>query len=1570
MTDQQLQSFRLATAAAVLSRNRLVHVSTMGAAWPRLMLTIGGLMLMALFCACRGGGDGQAETVRVEPAPTHAGFVVSREELQTTGTLLRLRWSGAEIPVESPEPLALCLPAGLEITPRWLDASLGGKPVKLGRTQSPAARQKAPVRPPLNASAGTLDFAGMMRRWPIWRLRPNEDVYDLLRKNKVAGGAADLELTLELKWRVAPGQKIPSPPAPSLSPAAAESPSAQSWRRVAAGIVLNPKGLDAYEQPTAPAPKDSANQISEKPTGPLAHGGAGQAWARLAADRDGLVRLDPDELIKAGFPAAQVRSEAVRIYSHGRPVPLLLVPGPLAPAGAKPGVYFWAGRGRGIYCAERAYWVTLDEKAPACLLAPTTQTLALKPGATAPQPLALIERTARHEKDNQLQTRTGNFLAIEGIEWVEAALEPGHPLNVGIECPHFVARNRPLHGQIEFFIDRENTLSHARVEVRAAGQPVASFGFSSQLDQKKAIILPESCLRDERTTLTLRLIEDRVTSATEPGEGSIWFHRAEITYGARPTPDGGRLSLGADELTTRTGWLALEPLAADPAAQWLALHLGAAGQPFDLWPLASAPDGRKNLVWQAVKGERTELVDLRTVPDAPPLLPVQLDNLADENQGADLIVICHHEFADAARRLADFHQQAGWNVRLVDVQSIYDAFSDGELSPLAIKAFLGYTQRHWRKGAPGHVLLVGDCKSDYLNVTRNEVHNWVPTYTFTNGPDQWASDTWFSTVSGDDDLADLIVGRLSVANRKDADAVVDKILDYAGQGPDAGTLKPGPWRARLGYVADDGEFPEVVEEIRKHDTPPAYGAEKVYLNELPLEDNWYLPKSYVERKQAKVSHTATEQILAMFQKGVTYLDYYGHGSPNIWADERIWFGGDSPNSDNQRLAGSGQYTFIANMTCNSGAIDYPLTPWNICITEDMMRQPKGGAIACFVPSGPGVTTIHREMSRCLRQAMFGLGLRRMGEFTTSAKLRYALDRHPKELLYMYLLLGDPLLDLQLTQRQAQFTPVRPALEPGQTRTLTLEGIEPAEGQFIAELVDESGHPLWSAEPASYRRGRVSVSMAPPTGAATGPATLRVYCWNPQGQGGDQDDLALAGRFTVERPRIELVSFALAPPEAAASKAVPTVVRLSNPTALAAQGKLEVRLLDERTSASRTVHQETVRLAPGQSRDCPVVLSEPSFKVAEARLRLSAPPDDPALPQVAYKRLLLDNAPDWCGWTLPLCALDSPDDAGPVTLKAVALVPAEGHKTYVAHLKNSAGVDVTTLTMTTQAQLPARARVANFAFAATLLARCERGSLGLCEKGSRAPLAGHGAADIPFAAIPTRQPRLRIVPGSVHQHPRRPTEGETVFVDCEVENTGNLDAEPATLELLSRPLGQGGEVLPDNMQNGHAKLPRLAPGRRASATLRWDPIKNAGKQTLQIGLITNFRDMAGPRGNQYTPVVVEALTKAQLSIEKTGAEATPEDLADHRILLKARIRNSGQTLARHVMVSFYRSGLQAPENKLGEVELNEVPGGGAGEAVFVWNFDPARDLVQGTQLPKPTVQVWLKGSTQRLSSLAE
>ena len=235
-----------------------------------------------------------------------------------------------------------------------------------------------------------------------------------------------------------------------------------------------------------------------------------------------------------------------------------------------------------------------------------------------------------------------------------------------------------------------------------------------------------------------------------------------------------------------------------------------------LLPLASGPRGRKGLYYRLGAGESVEVVDVRAALDAPPPDPVHFDDLTSEEQGADLLIVAHSDFMDQAARLKKQHEDEGWTVRLVDVQCIFDTFSDGELSPPAIKAFLGYALRHWKRGAPGQVLLFGDCTSDYLNVTRNEVRNWVPTYTYNRGAESWASDYWFTTVAGDDNLGDLMIGRISVASEKDAEAVVTKTIEYVAH------PKPGPWRARLAYVSDEGEFPDVVEELRRDYTPEAY----------------------------------------------------------------------------------------------------------------------------------------------------------------------------------------------------------------------------------------------------------------------------------------------------------------------------------------------------------------------------------------------------------------------------------------------------------------------------------------------------------------------------------------------------------------------------------------------------------------------------------------------------------------------------------------------------------------------------------------------------------------------------
>ena len=75
----------------------------------------------------------------------------------------------------------------------------------------------------------------------------------------------------------------------------------------------------------------------------------------------------------------------------------------------------------------------------------------------------------------------------------------------------------------------------------------------------------------------------------------------------------------------------------------------------------------------------------------------------------------------------DQKSEAGYSVRVVNVLDIYDAFSDGELTPLAIKEFLLHALNNWEI-APTYVLFVGDCTGDYRDETRNGLVNYVPTF--------------------------------------------------------------------------------------------------------------------------------------------------------------------------------------------------------------------------------------------------------------------------------------------------------------------------------------------------------------------------------------------------------------------------------------------------------------------------------------------------------------------------------------------------------------------------------------------------------------------------------------------------------------------------------------------------------------------------------------------------------------------------------------------------------------------------------------------------------------------------
>ena len=124
---------------------------------------------------------------------------------------------------------------------------------------------------------------------------------------------------------------------------------------------------------------------------------------------------------------------------------------------------------------------------------------------------------------------------------------------------------------------------------------------------------------------------------------------------------------------------------------------------------------------QQVRFERGSGVPRRFALSSSPLLPdsVQLcasRDLASPSMAADLLIITHPDFHPSGHdsEWQDYliRRRATMDVEAVDIQEVYDNFSDGIFDPTAIRTFLQVALGAWSK-APSYVLLVGDGTCDY-----------------------------------------------------------------------------------------------------------------------------------------------------------------------------------------------------------------------------------------------------------------------------------------------------------------------------------------------------------------------------------------------------------------------------------------------------------------------------------------------------------------------------------------------------------------------------------------------------------------------------------------------------------------------------------------------------------------------------------------------------------------------------------------------------------------------------------------------------------------------------------------
>ncbi len=526
---------------------------------------------------------------------------------------------------------------------------------------------------------------------------------------------------------------------------------------------------------------------------------------------------------------------------------------------------------------------------------------------------------------------------------------------------------------------------------------------------------------------------------------------------------------------------------------------------------------------------------------------VQPSNLLSTAHGADYIVVAHATFQQTAQRLADWRAQpagGGYRTKVVTTDDIYNTFGDGSVHPKAIKAFLTHAYHHWTPPAPTYVVLLGDGTFDFRGINTElypeppEQMGYIPThYIHTDAFGRTAADHWYATLSGHDEFTDVYLGRMTVENTREADAVVDKIIAYEQRRPN------GAWRRRIISVADDevsnsGDFifKKSLNEIAKNHTLLGYQTVEVFLEDV-IDEVEARPAEFPNLLPQRV---AKNRIIDALSEGAIIAQYAGHGGRVVWAHEAIF---DNVSID--KLDETPHTPFMLVLSCYNGYFDEPGEP---SMAEKLLRKERGGIIGMLSATRLTYAGGNDALNRIIFNMIFKRNVRQLGPLSFDSKVELLLTEGTGQIDVMmeYTLFGDPALQIATPAYE-----IRPKIEtktvaPGDTLQVAPGTIESVQYDAASQTKRFAPHTGFdgtltvtalfpgktaigqgTAGPVEYYPGDVvvtqtlpvkagafpGVNIAVPRNIAAGDAHVEYYAENAEA-------LAVGGDgFTVNVPKI-------------------------------------------------------------------------------------------------------------------------------------------------------------------------------------------------------------------------------------------------------------------------------------------------------------------------------------------------------------------------------------------------------------------------------------------------------------------
>lgn len=396
--------------------------------------------------------------------------------------------------------------------------------------------------------------------------------------------------------------------------------------------------------------------------------------------------------------------------------------------------------------------------------------------------------------------------------------------------------------------------------------------------------------------------------------------------------------------------------------------------PIQLPSLATASEGSYAIRVQTPSGGvRTLLAFTEELSLHPATMTRNVpSSWASETGGADMLIVTHGEFRPAVQPLAALRQSQGLTVAIADIEDVYDEFSYGAHTPLALKSFVAWTRNHWER-VPRYLLLVGDSSWDPRNYLGGGENDFVPTKLIDTQFMETASDAWFGDFDNSG-ISNVAIGRLPARTAEDIWLIVSKIVSYEQERELNAPLRGAVMVADAGF---ESQSKDTAEFLRQG---------------LPVQE--------INRAAIGNDDLARTAILNSLNAGPTIVNYYGHGSLQVWTGAGLL---DADGAFN--LSNTNRLSLYVMMTCLNG---FSHDAFDESLSEAALRAPNGGAVAVWASSGFTERLPQFVLNREFYRIMFGKEPVRLGDAANNAKFSVT----DQDVRRTWTLLGDPAMRIR------------------------------------------------------------------------------------------------------------------------------------------------------------------------------------------------------------------------------------------------------------------------------------------------------------------------------------------------------------------------------------------------------------------------------------------------------------------------------------------------------------------------------------------------------------------------------